>query len=195
MRLEGTLEELLFKNTSKMDEKEITIFQNFALKKVTITSSVVFALFFVALGIGLAFVNVALGVILIVCGCIGGFIFMPYLMKENVQKQNNDNLGDRKYLNTFEFYENQINVATEATTSKQSNDYKQIATQTLRYEDLYQLVIYKNHLFLYINPSQSFILNFNGMTKGTYQELIELIKSKNVKTIDKSGQSVPEEKK
>ena len=116
-------------------------------------------------------------------------------MKENVQKQNNDNLGDRKYLNTFEFYENQINVATEATTSKQSNDYKQIATQTLRYEDLYQLVIYKNHLFLYINPSQSFILNFNGMTKGTYQELIELIKSKNVKTIDKSGQSVPEEKK
>ena len=64
MRLEGTLEELLFKNTSKMDEKEITIFQNFALKKVTITSSVVFALFFVALGIGLALVDLYLCLIL-----------------------------------------------------------------------------------------------------------------------------------
>ena len=179
------MEELLFKNTSKMDEEEITLFQNYALKKMTIIASVAFTLFFVILGIGLSFVILPMGIILIVCGCIGGLIFMPYLLKENIKKQNIQNLGDKKYLNTFEFYENSLEVTTEATSSKQAN-------QSINYGDLYQLVVYKMHLFIFINPGQSFILSFKGMTKGTYQDVIDLLKSKNVKVIDKSNVTVPD---
>ena len=133
-----------------------------------------------------------MGIILIVCGCIGGLIFVPYLLKESVKKQNIQNLGDRKYLNTFEFYQDTVEVTTEATSSKQTNDFKPVATQSLKYEELYQLVVYKGHLFLFISPGQSFILSFKGMTKGTYQDVIALIKSKNVKVIDKSNVAVPD---
>ena len=164
------MEELLFKNTSKMDEEEITLFQNYALKKMTIIASVAFTLFFVILGIGLSFVILPMGIILIVCGCIGGLIFMPYLLKENIKKQNIQNLGDKKYLNTFEFYENSLEVTTEATSSKQTNDYKPVANQSINYGDL----------------------SFKGMTKGTYQDVIDLLKSKNVKVIDKSNVTVPD---
>lgn len=185
------MEELLYKNTSKMDEDEITLFQNYAMKKTTIISSATFTLFFVLLGIGLSFVILPMGIILIVCGCIGGLIFMPYLLKDSVKKQNTQNLGDRKYLNTFEFYENSVLVTTEATSSKETNDYKPIANQTINYNELYQLVVYKAHLFLFISPGQSFILSFKGMTKGTYQDVIDLIKSKGVKIIDKTNVADP----
>lgn len=175
-----------------MDDEEITLFQSYALKKTTAISSIAFTLFFVILGIGLSFVILPMGIILIVCGCIGGLIFVPYLMKESIKKQNSQNLGDRKYLNTFEFYQDTIEVTTEATSSKQTNDYKPVATQSVKYEELFQLVVYKGHLFLFISPGQSFILNFKGMTKGTYQDVIDLVKSKNVKIIDKSNVTVPD---
>ncbi len=187
----GDFGRIIYKNTSKMDEDEITLFQNYAMKKTTIISSVAFTLFFVLFGIGLSFVILPMGIILIVCGCIGGLIFMPYLLKDSVKKQNTQNLGDRKYLNTFEFYENSVLVTTEATSSKETNDYKPIANQTINYNELYQLVVYKAHLFLFISPGQSFILSFKGMTKGTYQDVIDLIKSKGVKIIDKTNVAVP----
>lgn len=179
-------EELKFKNTSKMDDEEISLFQNFALKKTTIISSIVFALIFAGLGVGLSFVDMTLGITLIVCGLLGGFVLLPYLMKESLKKQNKQNLGDKKYLNTFEFYESYILITSEANSSENKNEYQPIANQKLFYADIYKIVAYKEHLFIYINPHQSFILNYKGMTKGTAGEIIELAKEKNIKLIDKS---------
>ncbi len=182
---------VLFKNTSKMDDEEISLFQNFALKKKTIISSVVFSLVFVGGGVGMCFVDLNMGITLLVCGLVGGCVLLPYLMKEMVKKQNKITLGDKKYLNTFEFYEDYVFVTSEATPNKESNEYKPMATQNLSYNEIYQVVSYKEFLFIYLNKAQSFIVNFRGMTKGTIGEVIELLKSKGIKFIDKSNEPVP----
>ena len=185
-------EQVLFKNTSKMDDEEISLFQSYALKKTILITSILFSLIFAGGGIGLCFVDLTMGIVLIVCGLVGGLILIPYGLKESVKKQNKVTLGDRKYLNTFEFFEDHIFVRSQATKDKQSNDYQEIASQKLFYQDLFKFVVYKQHLFIYINPRQSFILNFLGMTKGTIGEVIDLLKNKGVKFIDKSSVNTPD---
>lgn len=181
---------VLFKNTSKMDDKEISLFQNFALRKKTIITSVIFSLFFIGGGIGLCFLDLTMGITFIICGVVGGVILLPYLMKETVKKQNQVTLGDKKYLNTFEFFEDHILVTSEATANKESNDYKPMATQILPYNEIFKVVSYKEFLFIYINKVQSFIVNFKGMTKGTIGEVIDLLKLKGVKFYDKSSEPI-----
>ena len=178
--------EILFKNTSKMDENEITLFQNYALKKRVWITSIIFALSFAALGGFLCIVSLTMGIIIIACGCVGGFVLLPYLMKESIKRQNNIILGDKKYLNTFEFFEDYVNITSEATSSKDSNDFAPVATQKLMYTDVFKCVIYKERLFIFIN--------FKGMTKNTIGELIEFLKGKGIKMIDKSNVPVPEQK-
>ncbi len=185
-------EKVLYRNTSRMNDEEISVFQNFALKKTTIVSSIVFSLIFVGLGVGLCFADLTIGITLIVCGILGGVVLLPYLMKESVKKQNKVILGDKKYLNTFEFYEDYIFVSSKATPNKESNDYEDIASQKLYYHEIFKVVVYKTYLFIYINKRQSFILSFRGMTKGTIGEVIEYLKGKAIKTIDKSSENSPD---
>lgn len=78
-------------------------------------------------------------------------------------------------------------VTSEATTSKESNDYSVNAEEKLLYSDLFQVVVYKTYIFLYINKAQSFVLNQKGMTLGTAGELILFLKDKGLKIIDKSS--------
>ncbi len=177
--------DVLFKNTSKMDAQEIAIFQSYAMKKVNLVSSLVFALIFAGIGAGACFWNLTCGIIVIVCGVLGGFVLLPYLMKESVKKQNAQNFGDKKYLNTFEFCDEYVQITSEAS-QLDKNEYQQIASQKLFYADVFQAVLYRDHLFLYISPRQSFIVDYKGMTKGTIGETIDLIKNKGVKIIDKS---------
>lgn len=181
------MEEIIFKNTSKMDHEEISIFQNTVSKKANFITSILFALIFVGLGVGLSFVDLTLGIILIVCGVIGGFLLVPYLLKESMKKANKETLGDRKYLNTFEFYEEYFFVSTEASPLTQQK-FEKIGSQKVYYTDLHKVVVYKERLFIFINSRQSFIFNFKGMTKGTAGEVIELFKSKNIKVKDNSMQ-------
>lgn len=177
--------EVIFKNTSKMDMEEISLFQSTVLKKATFIASIIFALIFVGAGVGLSFVDTTLGIILIACGVIGGFVLLPYLIKDNQKKQNTQMLGDKRYLNTYEFYQEHIAISTEMARDN-SNDYQNVATQTLNYQDIYQVKVYKERLFIFISSSQSFIFNFKGMTKGTAAEVIEFLKTKNIKIKDKS---------
>ena len=180
------MDECKFKNTSKMDSDEITVFQNAVMKKTIFLTSVVFFLIFAGIGTGLAFWNLTSGIITGVCGIIGGFILLPYLMKENQKKQNASVLGDKTYLNTYEFFEDSFVISTQAS-KPDSKEYEDIASQKLYYQDIYKVMIYREHLFIFINPRQSFILNFKGMTKGTAGEVIELFKAKNIKIQDKSA--------
>ena len=102
----------IFKNTSKMDDEEISLFQNFVLKKTTFISSLVFSIIFIGGGVGMCFVDLTIGLALAICGVIGGIILLPYLMKESLKKKNKITLGDRKYLNTFEFCQDYIFITS-----------------------------------------------------------------------------------
>ena len=179
------MEEIIFKNISKMDHEEISIFQNSVSKKKNLITSILFALIFAGLGVGLSFIDLTLGIIIIACGVIGGFLLVPYLLKESMKKLNKETLGDRKYLNTFEFYDDFFSVSTEASPLTEQN-FEVIGTQKIYYENLYKVLVYKERLFIFINSRQSFIFDFKGMTKGTAGEVIELFKSKNVKVKDDS---------
>ena len=186
--MEGNIkDELLFKNSSKMNEDEIQVFQKFALKKTIIIASICLILGFAIIGALVCFVELFLGITIIVAGVLGGAVLMPFLMKDSVKKQNTLTLGDRKYLNHFEFYNDYIFVTSEATTSKESNDYQEVASQKVFYNDLVQVVVYKTYLFIYINKAQSFVLNQRGMTKGTAGELVDFLKDKGLKMVDKAG--------
>lgn len=179
--------QIKFKNTSKMNEDEIAVFQNYALKKTIILSSALLIGFCVLIGVGLCFIELYLGVAIIIAGVLGGGVLMPFLMKDSVKKQNKLVFGDRKYLNHFEFFKDYFMVTSEATTSKESNDYSVNAEEKLLYSDLFQVVVYKTYIFLYINKAQSFVLNQKGMTLGTAGELILFLKDKGLKIIDKSS--------
>ncbi len=179
--------QIKFKNTSKMNEDEIAVFQNYALKKTIILSSALLICFCVLIGVGLCFIELYLGVAIIIAGVLGGGVLMPFLMKDSVKKQNKLVFGDRKYLNHFEFFQDYFMVTSEATTSKESNDYSVNAEEKLLYSDLFQVVVYKTYIFLYINKAQSFVLNQKGMTLGTAGELILFLKDKGLKIIDKSS--------
>ena len=189
------MEEIKFKNTSKMNAEEIAVFQSYAMKKTKLIMSIFFMLIFVGLGVGLAFWNITVGIICIVCGVVGGIFFLPYLLKENQKRTLTQNLGDKKYLNTFEFYENHFFVTSNATQSANDNDYQEVGTQTVDYADLYKVVTYKDRLFIFLNPQQSFIVNFNGMTTGTVAELLEFFKGKGVNVVDKSSLDITPKKK
>ncbi len=181
----------IFKNTSKMDDEEISLFQNFVLKKTTFISSLVFSIIFIGGGVGMCFVDLTIGIALAICGVIGGIILLPYLMKESLKKQNKITLGDRKYLNTFEFCQDYIFITSQATSSPTANDYQEIASQKVFYKDLFKFVAYKEHLFIFINQKQSFIFDYRGMTKGTAGEVVEYLKAKGVKFVDKSSVQTP----
>lgn len=81
--------QIKFKNTSKMNEDEIAVFQNYALKKTIILSSALLIGFCVLIGVGLCFIELYLGVAIIIAGVLGGGVLMPFLMKDSVKKQIN----------------------------------------------------------------------------------------------------------
>ena len=178
--------QVLFKNTSKMDESEITLFQNAVMKKTTIITAIVFSLIFVAMGVGLSFWELTLGIITIACGVVGGFVLIPYLMKETQKKQNKEILGNKTYLNTYEFYNEYLEVTSQATENGRT-EYEEVGKQKIYYKDIFKVKIYRERLFIFINARQSFIFNFKGMTQGTAGEVIELLKSNNIKVKDDSA--------
>ena len=188
------MEEVRFKNTSKIDTKEVSLFQSYAMKKTIWIMSIAFMLIFVGAGVGLFFVNSTVGIILIVCGLAGGGFFLPYLLKENQKRQNEQLLGDNKYLNTYEFYEEYL-LATSSEKETAGNSYQEVATEKLNYIDVYKVVTYQDRLFIFLNKSQSLILNFNGMTVGNIEKLIEFLKEKDIQVEDKSKVGTPLKKK
>lgn len=187
MEKEKSENQMLFKNVSKMNEDEIVVFQNYALKKTIILSSALLIGFCALIGVGICFAQLYLGVAVIIAGALGGGVLMPFLMKDSVKKQNKLIFGEKKYLNHFEFYNDYLMVTSESTTSKESNDYQKVAEEKVLYSDLFQVVLYKTYMFIYINKSQSFVLNQRGMTLGTVGELVPFLKEKGLKIVDKSS--------
>lgn len=188
------MEEVKFKNTSKLDAQELSVFQQCAMKKTYLASSILFALLFVGAGVGLAFWQLTAGLVFIVCGVVGGFLFLPYLLKENQKKQNENMLGSNTYLNTFSFYEDRVLVQSEVTSGK-DDKIEFAGEETFLYEDILKIVSYKDRLFLFINQHQAFIVNFNSMVQGTMRELISFLKDKQIKFVDKTKVDLTVKKK
>ena len=174
------MEEPLFKNTSRMDEKEIQEFQSFALKKTMTLYSVIIALVCLGAGIGLYFVSSYLGIAVAVIGLLGAFVLFPYVIKESIKKQNSDVFANKKFLNTFEFFKNDMLVTSEQA-DVESSKFERNAEEKVNYKDLYKVVVYFPYVFIYINESQSFILNQKGMTKGTVEELLKFLSQNGLK--------------
>lgn len=182
------MEEILFKNTSKLTEEDITFFQNIIMKKKILFYSLFVVLFCAGLGVGLLFVHTFLGVAIMVCGFVGGGFLLPYLLKDGMKKQNELYFKDKKYLNHFEFYEEYFKVTSEVST-KESKEYKSEGSESLYYQDIYKVVEYKSNVFIYLNKKESYILDKKGMEKGVVSDLIELFKNQNIKIVDKKSVS------
>ena len=175
---------LLFKNTSKMDGKEIENVQAVKIKKMMFATSIALFIAFTAIGIGAYFWETFLGVAIIVVGAFGSLCFYPYLVKSNLKKQNEMIFKGKKYLNHFEFYEEEIFVTSEVS-GENENQYEEKASEKFLYNEITKVVVYKQYLFLYLNNVQSLILNQKGMTTGVVADLIEFFKNKNIKVIQK----------
>ena len=187
-------EKALFKNSSKMNENEMFVFQSYALKKTIFLSSFFLIIFCVVLGARLCFVKLFLGIAIIIAGLIGGFVLVPYILKDSIKKQNKLIFDNKKYLNHFEFYDDFLEVTNEEAATNE-NIYHFVIKEKFNYSDLLKVVVYGTYIFLYINKSQSLVLNQKGMTLNTSAELVSFLKSKNIKVIDKFQQLSIKEKK
>ena len=173
--------DLLFYNTTKLTEEEITAFQTFAMKKDNLWASIFISLLSVGLGVGLIFVNTYVGVAIIIAGLLGGLVLFPYITKEQLKRQNLEMFKDGKYINTFEFYEDHLTVINTATNSEEP------ISQEFKYDELYKFTLYKQYLFIFENKFQGFILAQTCMTKGTIGDLVDFLKSKNIPFEDRTS--------
>lgn len=180
------MEELLFKNTSRINEQELTKFQLKMLKVPIILFAAAIILISIGAGVPIIiFLNEFAGGALIIFGAIGGGVLLPYLIKDSVKKQNASVLGDRKYLNTFEFYEDKMIIINSATKSLDDNDYTEIARAEVEISNIYRLLLDNIYIFIYLDKKQSLFLDQRGMTKGTAGELVEFLQNKGIKVIKK----------
>lgn len=180
--------EPLFKNTSKINEEELTKYQLKLLKKTIILFAAVVILISLGAGIPiLIFVNEFVGGAIIVLGALGGAVLLPYLLKDSVKKQNAKVLGDRKYLNTFEFYEDKMIIINSATDNFADNTYKEIARAEIPNANIYRILLDNIYIFIYLDKKQSLFLDQRGMTKGMAGELAEFLQNKGVKVIKKNN--------
>lgn len=179
--MEKEEKDIILKNTTSLNESDITSFQLFAQKKHTFIVATIITLVLVGLGVGLCFVNAYVGGAIIIAGIVGGIIFFPYLSKEQIKRQNAVLFNGGKYVNVFEFYDDHLKVTN--VDEDRDEDY----FQTFEYSTLYQFVEYQEFLFIYTSKNQCFLVLKTGMNKGTIAELIEFLKNKNIKYVDKKS--------
>ncbi len=175
--------DLLFYNTTKLTEEEITAFQTFAMKKDNLWASIFISLLSVGLGVGLIFVNTYVGVAIIIAGLLGGLVLFPYITKEQLKRQNLEMFEDGKYINTFEFYEDYLKVTNIDGNKTEENSI----SQEFKYDELYKFTLFKQYLFIFENKFQGFILAQTCMTKGTIGDLVDFLKSKNIPFEDRTS--------
>ncbi len=173
--------DLFFKNITTLNESDITSFQLFALKRHTIIVATIITILLCGLGAGLCFVNTYVGSAIIIAGIVGGVFFFPYLSREQIKKQNAVLFSGGKYVNEFDFYENHMKVTN--IDEEREEDYY----QTFEYQNIYKLVDFQDFIFIYVSKNQSFLILKTEMNKGTITELIDFLKNKNIKYVDKKS--------
>ena len=182
----------LYENSSSLDADEITAFQNYMLKKTSMAIAIAIAVFFAAVGIGLAFLNTYVGVSILIAGIIGGLIIFPYISKESMKKQNAELFGGKNYVVNFKFSSSGMEVVNIDQTDPMN---VKEAGQSFAFNEIFKAVVYKTHIFIFTNRHQSFILDQKGMTKGTAGEVLEVLKNNGVKVVDKSALPEPQKDK
>lgn len=175
------IEEFLYKNTTAINESDITNYQLFALKRRNILVSFMITVIICGIGIGLCFVEAYVGTAIIIAGIVGGVILFPYLSKEQIRRQNSVLFDGGKHVNIFEFYKEEIKVIN--VDENRGEDLY----QTFSYNQIYKIDDFVEFLFIYVSKNQSFLMLKTGMNKGTISDLLEFLKSKDIKIEDKTS--------
>ena len=171
------MNDTLFKNTTKYDKESLLKLQNKVMLKWIILGASIIILISLAVGVPLIlFVNEFVGGALIIIGFLGGIVFLPYFIKNIIKKQQFLNEGE-KYINSFEFFRDKFSIKSSTLNSKNSNDKK----IDVYYNDIYKIIISNLYINIFISPSESLILDKRGMTKGTADDLIDLLSKLNLK--------------
>lgn len=177
-------EKVLFKNTTKLNENDVAAFQKDVIKKISFTYGVIIFLICLGAGVGLYFVNSFLGIATIVLGAVGGFAIFPYSTKTYSTRSNTENFFGIKSTNYFEFYQDEFIVKGEIADIE-SRKKKELQEEKYSYAEVVKVTVIKNYICIFINKSQSFVLDKRGMTKGVCEDLIFLFKEKQIKVKEK----------
>ncbi len=176
------MEEVLFKNVSAMGEKEAKALIKVTGKRAMIIFSLVFPLIFIALGVTFILLDDLDFALWMFAFAIAFVIVFPLLFLFSAKQANKQVIGGKRLLNTFEFKEDILSIATE---NLQDGNSLVSGTSNLYYKDLFKCLVTNEYIFLFINQRQSFILDVNGMVQGEANDLIEFLKTKMVKFQDK----------
>lgn len=178
------MQEIKFKNTSRIDENTVLEMQKKITKKMSMMVAFLWSVLFVILGVALLFVNTFLGVSVITCGTVGSFTLVPFIVKDSTKKQTQKLFQGKKFLVTFEFYDDSLNVLSESSESGENNFIPENSIK-VSYDEIKKCTQNDLYIYLFLNKSQSLILDKKGMLKGTADEIVSFLNEKGVK-IDKN---------
>lgn len=175
-------ERTLFKNVSSLGEKESEALMKEAGKLPLIIMCVVLPLFCAVVGgLFLLLDDLGMAIWMFAFAVVIAIIYPPtYIVM--TRKANKKFVEDKRVLNTYEFKEDFFNIVSD---DFKSGEKFTIGTSNIIYKDLRKVVITNGYIFIFVNPSKSFVVDINGMLEGTSEDLITFLKEKISKIQDK----------
>lgn len=171
-------EEVLFTNVTNLDaEKESKLTQKTAKKTIFLWSTLLF-LVMAGAGAGLIFVNITLGVITIACGVLGGYVLLPYILKDGIKKGAQTKYGGQKYTYTYQFYSDRMEVSIVCDNNKDV-----IENEVVNYSDFLRVKVLTETVVVFTKQGMSFSFDFKAMKKGTIVDVLKFFKEKEINTI------------
>lgn len=167
------MEDVLFKNITKYDKTSLLKFQNKVMLKWIILCAFIIISICLPVGISLIlFLNEYVGGSIIIIGFLGAFVFLPCFIKDTLKKLHMFKAGE-KFVNSYEFFQEKLTINSSISNTKKLNlnDKK----TNIYYNDIYKITISNLYINFFISPSESLILDKRGMTKGTADDLIDLL--------------------
>lgn len=160
---------MLYKNITVLDIKEIKK----VIGRIVVTQTrkmIVFGLILIALGIALlvnqyinqidySWFNIVPFVFAII------FISLPFIFKIIVVRNKTKHVVDTKFSYIFEFYENEMVI-------KEKKGNKIIDRITVKYLELTRVERYKDYSFVFINPSNGYIIRNDGFENEIQQDAV-----------------------
>lgn len=159
---------MLFQNTTAYTKEEIITFQKYHFRKVnqvTYRINLVLSVLLLFVSVFLLYLHDSMGFLFLFIG-IGFFVLfeaLPYLQYAHMNKKSK---LLSKIENTYQFYEDEIEITNSISNSK------------IKYDQLYRVYESNTCFYLYIGGNQGFILNKQSFQQGTPEEFAMFLKTK-----------------
>ncbi len=174
-----------YENTTNFSGKEVTSFTSFVTRPIFIKLAVALFVLFVGMGFYMFFVMDAL-VTAIIMWSLGvvSVAVMPFTYKHTVLKgvRNNTMCSSSTYMN-YKFEDGGVKISTR------KGDVE-VAMLALDYRHIVKILQVQHYLFIFVTDTQAYILDVNGMTSGKANNLIDFLKSKHIKYVNKNKESL-----